>query len=95
MFDSRSSSGSGVYPPPVVGMGFDLGVCIRELDLHHGSLLDGVAVRVDRLENAFRQIFLDRSAKLGHEKREEDRQLLTLALGWRESMTEIPSVAGV
>jgi hypothetical protein len=84
MFDSRASSGSHVSAARR-GHGLDLGVCIRELDLHDGSFLDAIALHVDRLENTFRQILLDRSEKLGHEKREQDRQLLPLGARVRQN----------
>ena len=84
MFESRSSSGSGLWPPPAVGHRFDLGVRVGKLDLHRRLLLDAVAVHVDRFEDALRQVLLDRRRQLGHQEGQEDRELLPLGIRVRQ-----------
>jgi len=51
---------------------------------HH----DPVAVHVDRLENALRQILFLRCRELGHQEIQEDRQLLPLGIGVRQDRGE-------
>ena len=88
MFESRSSSGSGLRPPPVVGHRLDLGVGVGKLDLHRRLLLDPVAVHVDRFEDALRQVLLDRRRQLGDEEVQEDRELLPLGVRVRQDRGE-------
>ena len=51
----------------------DLGICIRQSDLHSRLLLDSVAVHVDGFEDALGEVLLLRCRQLGRQQIEQDR----------------------
>jgi len=63
-----------------VGTGTDLGVLVGEGDLDGGLLLDAVALQVNRLQDAARQVLLLRRGQLRRQEVEEDGKLLPLGV---------------
>ena len=54
----------------------NLRIVVLQQDLPHCPLLDAVAIHVDRLKDALRQVRLNGSGQLVHEEVQEDRALL-------------------
>ena len=62
----------------------DLSILVRQLDVYHRLLLYPLAVHVDGLKDAFRQILFHGRGELLHEEVQEDRELLPLGVRVRQ-----------
>ena len=81
MFESESSSGSGIGPPQSGRHGVDLGVFDGQQDLLHRALLDPVAVHVDGIKDALGQVLLLGRRQLRDQEVQKDRALLPVGVG--------------
>ena len=76
--DRRSISTSPLPAAPDARHRLDLRVLVLQHDLPHRALLDPVAVHVDRLEDALRQVLLHGRRELRDQEVQGDRALLPL-----------------
>ena len=63
--------------------GFDLGIAVGQRNLQHGFFLNPVAVHVDGVKNARRQVFVDGRRQLGHQQVEQNRKLFPACVAAR------------